>query len=41
MGIALLVNMGIFTSIMVTLYQIYGNMQQFKLKNKEGDKADK
>ena len=41
MGIALLVNGSIFGSIMYTLYKIYGNMQQFQLKKKEGDTADK
>ena len=41
MGIALLVNGSIFSSIMYTLYKIYGNMQQFQLKKKDGDTADK
>ena len=41
MGIALLVNGSIFASIMYTLYKIYGNMQQFQLKKKDGDTADK
>ena len=41
MALALMVNTGIFISITVTLYKVYGNMQQFKLKNKEGDIADK
>ena len=41
MGLALMVNTGIFVSIIVTLYKHYSNMKQFKLKNKEGDMADK
>ena len=41
MGLALMVNTGIFISIIVTLYKHYSNMKQFKLKNKEGDMADK
>ena len=41
MGLALMVNTGIFISIIVTLYRHYSNMKQFKLKNKEGDMADK
>ena len=41
MGIAVLFNAGLFTSIAYTLYKVYGSLRQFKLQEKKDGKAEK
>ena len=41
MGVSLMVNAGIFASIIVIMYKNSANVQQLRLGNREGDTADR